>query len=68
MEVEQYKKKKKKKDMQEEKFTSKKSLVQECTSKDFSDGTLAKFEATVFQDGRWLHNNYKIKKKKCSKE
>ena len=50
--------------MQEEKFTSKKSLVQECTSKDFSDGTLTKFEAKVFQDGRWLH----IKKKKKKKE
>ena len=49
--------------MQEEKFTSKKSLVQECTSKDFSDGTLAKFEAKVFQDGRWLHKKKKRKKK-----
>ena len=46
MEVEQYKKKKI--DMQEEKFTSKKSLVQECTSKDFGDGTLVEFEAKVF--------------------
>ena len=35
-------------DMQEEKFTSKKSFVQECTSKDLSDGTLPKFEAKVF--------------------
>ena len=34
--------------MQAEKFTSKKSFVQECTSKDLSDGTLAKFEAKAF--------------------
>ena len=47
MEVEQYKTKKKI-DMQEEKFTSEKSLVQECTSKDLSDGTLPKIEAKVF--------------------
>ena len=49
--------------MQEEKFTSKKSLVQECTSKDFGDGTLVEFEAKVFQDGRWLHIKKKKKKK-----
>ena len=49
--------------MQEEKFTSKKALYKECTSKDFGDGTLAKFEAKVFQDGRWLHKKKKRKKK-----
>ena len=48
--------------MQEKKFTSKK-VLQECTSKDFGDGTLAKFEAKVFQDGRWLHKKKKGKKK-----
>ena len=50
--------------MQEEKFTSKKVLYKECTSEDFGDGTLAKFEAKVFQDGRWLHKKKKRKKKK----
>ena len=60
MEVEQYKTKI---DMQEEKFTSKKVLYKECTSKDFDDGTIAKFEAKVFQDGRWLHKKKKRKKK-----
>ena len=54
--------------MQEEKFTSKKSLVQECTSKDFSDGTLTKFEAKVFQDGRWLHIKKKKKKRRARTE
>ena len=49
--------------MQEEKFTSKKVLYKECTSKDFGDGTLAKFEAKVFQDGRRLHKKKKRKKK-----
>ena len=52
-----------KKHLQEKKFTSKK-VLQECTSKDFGDGTLAKFEAKVFQDGQWLH---KKKKKKIAK-
>ena len=39
--------------MQEEKFTSKKSIVQECTSKDkFAyDQTPAKLEAEFFNDG-----------------
>ena len=60
MEVEQYKTKI---DKQEEKFTSEKSLVQECTSKDLSDGTLPKFEAKVFQDGRWLHKKKVAKNK-----
>ena len=49
--------------MQEEKFTSKKVLYKECTSKDFDDGTIAKFEAKVFQDGWWLHKKKKRKKK-----
>ena len=65
MEVEQYKTKI---DMQEEKFTSKKVLYKECTSEDFGDGTLAKFEAKVFQDGRWLHIKKKKKKRRARTE
>ena len=34
--------------MQKKKFTNKKTFVQECTSKDLGDVTLAKFEAKLF--------------------